>query len=276
MYDAAANYRTVTRTSDAIPFCANPQLLVPINALIRRQLILATSHASMQWLLLSRLCGFPLSVLVILAVTFFCMHALVLLRAKRTAKWALQYDQVLEHERQRLKPPESKSFHQFCVLLAVAFTALLVGLARSFSAETLAASCALLGSILLHAWDLHSSLTSLTKWREPQVTCEFTEHQGEKLPIRACEYASQLTTKRDSWLHFGSPICLVRSIRFVIVLPGPETDFVKRINSIFSRNWVEEETQNVYRNCSKIWRKHLSHQFIFGGVFGSTEHTHVS
>ena len=209
MYDAAANYRTVARTSDAIPFSANPQLLVPISALIRRQLILATSHVSMQWLLISRLHRFPLSVLVILAVAFFCMHALVLLRAKRTAKWALQYDQVLEQERQRLKPPESKALHQFCLLLAVAFTALLVGLAKSFSAEsfsaeTVGACFALLGSVVLHTWDLHSSLKSLNKWREPQLTCEFTEHPGEKLPIKACEYASQLTAKRDSWLqiHF--------------------------------------------------------------------------
>lgn len=204
LYDAAANYRAVARTSDAIPFCANPQLLVPISTLIRRQLILATSHVSMQWLLLSRLRRLPLSVLVILAVTFFCMHALVLLRAKTTAKWALQYDQVLEQERQRLKPPESKALHQFCLLLAVAFTALLVGLAKSFSAETLGACFALLGSVLLHTWDLRSSLKSLKKWREPQLTCEFTEHPGEKLPIRASEYASQLTAKRDSWLqiHF--------------------------------------------------------------------------
>ena len=198
LYDAATNSRTVARTADAVPFCANPQLLVPLTTLIRRQLILATSHVSMQWLLLSRLHGLPLNILVVLAVTFFCMHALVLLRAKRTAKWALQYDQVLEQERQRLKPPESKALHQFCLLLAVAFTALLVGLAESCSAETLGACSALLGSVLLHAWDLRSSVTSLDKWREPQFSGEFTEYAGEKLSVTTRERASELTAKRDS------------------------------------------------------------------------------
>lgn len=221
LYDAATDCRGVFRSSDAVPYSANPQLLLPISTLIRRQLLLATSHVSMQWILLSRLRRLPLSILVILAVTFFCMHALVLLRAKSTAKWALQYDQVLEQERQRLKPAECKTLHQFCVLLAVALTALLVALAKAFSAQTFGACCALLGSVLVHAWDLHSSLKSLSKWREPQLCSEFTEHPPQKLPATSLNSAkaSELTAERDTGMqnftYWGDSQIVLAEIRFV-------------------------------------------------------------
>lgn len=62
--------------------------------------------------------------------------------------------------------------------------AIVVGLTSSFRAvsSSIASSGTALGlAVALHAWDLQMSLTGREKWRELQITSEYTEYKSTKL-----------------------------------------------------------------------------------------------
>jgi len=56
LYDSArGDQKAVIDNSSQPVYRANPQLMIPLTALLRRQLVLATSHTSVQWFMLERL-----------------------------------------------------------------------------------------------------------------------------------------------------------------------------------------------------------------------------
>ncbi|CAE7203676.1 Ankrd17 [Symbiodinium sp. CCMP2456] len=204
LYDSAENWKGVFE-DDHPPYRANRELMVPVAAFLRRQLVLATGHASVQWLILDELAGvLPLSMLMTLAFGFFCMHILVLKQAEFTVKWGLCCDQVLERQRQRLRPPDADHImYGFGAVAAVMASALCCA---AWSATALAPCLGLVAAVLVHAWDLKTSLNGLSKWREPELTSEFTEYPGERLPTSDSAPPSKLTTSREA--HFLVISCL--------------------------------------------------------------------
>lgn len=206
LYDSAnPAWKGFLDASDKPPFRANRQLMIPIGELIRRQLVLATSHVTVQWFLLDTLAGYvQVKAFIIIVSSFFCLHVLVLLQSKLTLLWGLRCDQILEKERKRLHPPTSQIFKYFLLLLLLMMSAVLVGVTASMSASTLAPCFALIGAVILHAFDLHLSLQGLSNWKKPQLCCEFTEYHGEKL-LQTDVKPETLTKERESrktWQHF--------------------------------------------------------------------------
>ncbi|CAE7381203.1 PFDN6 [Symbiodinium sp. CCMP2456] len=175
------------------PYRAHPLLLVPLGALLPRQLVLAASHASVQWLLLENLASLlPVQLFAGVSLSFCALHLAVLLQAKVTVKWGVRYDEVLERSRQRLHPvDQTHATRCFALILLVMMSALLP--AVSMSASFVTPFFALISAVFLHAWDLSTSLNGLSKWREPQLACEFTEFPSEKLP--SCETVPQMLRK---------------------------------------------------------------------------------
>ena len=188
----------VLGASDRAPYRANQRLMVPLDHFFRKQLVLATSHASVQWLLLANFRGLmPLGILLVLAASLTCMHVLVLQQVGSTLKWGIWCDHVLEQRRQRLRPHRSHAAQCFVVCLSVMVLASVLAVAFTSSAA-LSLYLALVVAVSLHAWDLKASLEGLGKWREPELVCEFTEFPSEKLPSTDAK-PSTLTRKRESW-----------------------------------------------------------------------------
>ncbi|CAE7777586.1 ankrd52 [Symbiodinium sp. CCMP2456] len=177
--------RSNIQISDRAPYAANPQLLIPIPVLARRQLLLAASHASVQWSLLDELAGsVPVKIFVIIAFSFFAMHVLVLLQAEWTVEWGVQCDQALQEEdRRRLRTANSHSKRVFLFFAAAMAVSILFGLISTCSRFAWIPCLKLMLAVLIHAWDLHASLTGLGKWREPQLSSEFTEYSAEQLHV---------------------------------------------------------------------------------------------
>ena len=121
---------------------------------------------------------------LVVAVTTFFLHIHTLREAECTVKWALRHDQALEKEQKRLRPPPSHRARIFSVLLTTLLLATLLGLVvKTPRSGTISSGLgALLLMIALHAWDLRTSLEGVGKWKEPQLTTEFTVCAVEPLP----------------------------------------------------------------------------------------------
>lgn len=193
-------------TDEKAPYRANWRLMIPIGSLLQRELILASSHASAQWLLLEQLAEhLQLEIIVLIALTLFFMHILVLQQTRSVVVWGLYYDEVLEKERCRLCLKSRHTFEIFGLMLAVLASAVLLGIARSMEISklsvVLAPTAALSAAVFIHGLQLNACLTGLDKWREPELSCEFTEYTGEKLPTKVPEVADgtpMLSKKRES------------------------------------------------------------------------------
>ena len=175
-------------TDEKAPYRANWRLMIPIGSLLQRELILASSHASAQWLLLEQLAEhLRLEVIILIALTFFFMHILVLQQTRSVVMWGVYYDEVLEKERCRLRLESRHTFEIFGLMLAVLASTVLLGIATSKISKlalVLTPTAALSVAVFIHALQLNACLTALGKWREPELSCEFTEYAGEKLPTK--------------------------------------------------------------------------------------------
>ena len=194
-------------TDENSPYRANWRLMIPIGSLLQRELILASSHASAQWLLLEQLAEhLRLEVIILIALTFFFMHILVLQQTRSVVMWGVYYDEVLEKERCRLGLESRHTFEIFGLMLAVLASTILLGIATSTATISdlplvLAPTAALSAAVFIHALQLNACLTGLEKWREPELSCEFTEYAGEKLPTKVPEVPHRtmmLSKKRES------------------------------------------------------------------------------
>ena len=214
---------------DRAPYRANPKLMVPMFIFVRRQLVLATSHASAQWLLLQSYVGLmPLAILLFIAASLTAMHVRVLTQALSTQKWGICCDQMLEKHRQRLRPDKSNAALHFVVCVVLVVVAMVLGVLGVILAEPSASGSSASGSsasgssasrssasgssasfawalyfamlvaVSLHAYDLRASLRALSTWREPALACEFTEYPHEKLPPSNIPFAT-LTREREPW-----------------------------------------------------------------------------
>eukprot|EP00435_Cladocopium_sp_Y103_P062081 s109_g23.t1 len=191
LYDSARGHQKAVIDNSSEPvYRANVQLMIPLTALLRRQLVLATSHTSVQYFMLERLAShLPVPSFITVAVTFFVLHVFVLCQAEWTARWGHRCDEVLEHQ-MRLEPPKCHAIRNFLIILAILILSVLVGLILIWTSpgstdsgwSFLSPCLGLMGAIALHAWDLRSSVTGISKWREPQISAEYTEFMGKKLP----------------------------------------------------------------------------------------------
>eukprot|EP00434_Breviolum_minutum_P032686 symbB.v1.2.028905.t1/scaffold3109.1/size64052/4 len=86
------------------PFSANSRLLVPFSSLLRRQLVLAASHASVQWFLLNTLAKM-MGLEFIMAISFglFIVHIVALYQMEFTHSRALLYEEILENRNKLLQ-----------------------------------------------------------------------------------------------------------------------------------------------------------------------------
>lgn len=193
-------------TDEQAPYRANRRLMIPIGSLLQRELILASSHASAQWLLLEQLAEhLQLKLIILIALTFFFMHILVLQQTRSVVVWGVYCDEVLEKERCRLGLNRRNTFEIFGLMLAVLASTVLLGIATSMTISelplVLAPTAALSAAVFIHALQLNACLTGLEKWREPELSCEFTEYKGEKLPTKVPEAPHStvmLSKKRES------------------------------------------------------------------------------
>ena len=125
LYDG--HLRVLDTKADPPPF-GHPQLLIPMGSMARSMVILAASHASAQWLLLSQVARFVrLEVVAIAALGLLAVHVLVLQQVELAANWQMHYVNVLESQTMRLRIPESSHFFAFKALLLPLTTALAAG-----------------------------------------------------------------------------------------------------------------------------------------------------
>ncbi|CAE7242495.1 Fem1b [Symbiodinium sp. CCMP2592] len=187
------------------PFKAHVDFLVPVGSVLRRQLVLAASHASAQWKLLSDLAGhLPVSSVMVAALSGFLMHLLVLQQIDRSVYWAVNHDELLEVQRKRLSPSPS---HAPYVFAAIASTqAAVIFTTSSTKALDLVPGCStLLVAVGVHMWDLHVSITGLKKWLQPQRTNEFVNESAVLPRLSRLEGVNQraechfLTSSILSW-----------------------------------------------------------------------------
>lgn len=199
LYDGAAERKGVVSVGDLAPYQANSQLMLPMHILVCRQLVLASSHASVQWILLEKFVGIsPLCPMITAAVSFFGMHLLALHQGRKTAQWGVFCEQALQQERKRLRPKEGHFILVTCFSLLLAILTFAIVVMICFGGlQGLKASLGVLGAALVHMWDLNVSLKALQRWREPQLACEFTEYPTETLPS-SDNKPSTLTKKRDT------------------------------------------------------------------------------
>ena len=165
------------------PFCAHPELLVPLPSLLRRQLVLAAAHASVQWLLLDRLAQiFEIAEILVISVCLFGTHAVALRQMQLTDARALEFEQVLESDTTLLRLKSSKELIALLglallVLSAAATAGFMNHYRRDAVFDPLSAALpflSLLTTLVLHVADFRASLTALEKWRLPQLATEFT------------------------------------------------------------------------------------------------------
>ena len=189
LYDSIRpNQKAVIDDSSKPVYRANVQLMIPLTALLRRQLVLATSHTSVQYFMLERLAShLPVPSFITVAVTFFVLHVFVLCQAEWTARWGHRCDEVLEKREERLEPPKCHAIRNFLIILALLILSVLVGLVLIWTTSSdsdwsfLSPCFGLMGAVALHAWDLRSSVSGLRKWREPQITAEYQKFMGKEL-----------------------------------------------------------------------------------------------
>eukprot|EP00438_Fugacium_kawagutii_P023800 Skav228147 [mRNA] locus=scaffold2683:91733:100173:+ [translate_table: standard] len=185
LYDGASKRETVhvPTTAYRVPYRANRLLKIPFPTLFGRQLLLAASHASLQWMILDQMAPF-LKIETYLVLGFAClaMNIFVLRQTELVSKWGLRHDQLLETDRERLRPVMGHRWRIFAGCILVIFALMCYACSPEMP---LRLYFVLMAAIALHAWVLHLSMKGLSKWKEPEVASEFTQHEGEKLPSRA-------------------------------------------------------------------------------------------
>ncbi|OLP76005.1 Ankyrin repeat and SOCS box protein 3 [Symbiodinium microadriaticum] len=217
------------------PFCANTALLVPFTSLLRRQLILATGHASAQWFLLDRFSQmFAIANIMAISISLFVIHVVVLWQTEILNACALRYEQVLKSQNKLLPLRQRK---EVLPLLAVASLVLLLALTSGIlssttkqhkSAANATLPCTtLFATVALHLLDLYSSVSGLQAWRAPQLSAtEFTRVSSEGLETtdtkaevpalsRARRFRKQLVRLLTSLVAVGA-----LNILMLIVLDG--------------------------------------------------------
>ena len=118
--------------ADPAPFY-HPDLLLPVGILLQRQIILAASHVSAQWMLLTQAARFvKMPIVILLSLTAFFMHVIVLERQERLIRLGAQYNEVLERQTKRLQIPEGGHFFNLAILLAFMSVLSLLGGDGSF------------------------------------------------------------------------------------------------------------------------------------------------
>lgn len=159
------------------PFSANMALLVPLPSLLRRQLVLASSHCSVQWFLLERGSKmFGMMELLAISICLFLVHFFTLRQMEITNALALQYEQVLEMHSQLWK---LQQHNKLALLLSgallVEIMAMVIGVVKSGFLVAAAPCLSLLTALALHLLDFRASRAGLEKWRAPQLRAtEFT------------------------------------------------------------------------------------------------------
>ncbi|CAE7772956.1 Asb3, partial [Symbiodinium necroappetens] len=217
------------------PFCANTALLVPFTSLLRRQLILATGHASAQWFLLDRFSQmFAIANIMAISISLFVIHVVVLWQTEILNACALRYEQVLKSQNKLLPLRQRK---EVLPLLAVASLVLLLALTSGIlssttkqhkSAANATLPCTtLFATVALHLLDLYSSVSGLQAWRASQLSAtEFTRVSSEGLETtdtnaevpalsRARRFRKQLVRLLTSLVAVGA-----LNILMLIVLDG--------------------------------------------------------
>ena len=118
------------------------------------------------------------------------MHLFVLYELTSAVQWGVYCDEVLERERQRLRPHESHCARNFALILAVLAILFLFGLLSSLAVP--------LTAVLVHSLEIKARVEGHSKWRQPQLTSEFTEYPKERLPTKMFDGAVDLSKKRKS------------------------------------------------------------------------------
>lgn len=246
--NGARDIRVIAEGEDsAALFCANDALLVPFTALLRRQLVLAASHTSVQWFLLDRLAHmFGISEIVAISISLCVVHVAVLCHMETVNSQALRYDQVLEFHSKLLPLHQSRLLH--VVLLGALFTssvAVCVGLVRKRAPISASPPCvSLLVTVALHLCDYYMSREGLEKWRSPQLRiAEFTRISCKGLEVaREGVEKPELTAGRD-FRHHCSRLLLwlytmgALGLLMLIVLDGVKMQG-ELLDYSFSRGYV--------------------------------------
>ena len=139
-------------------------------------------------------------------LSFFSVHVFVVYELTSTVQWGVYCDEVLERERQRLRPSDRRTIQNFSVILLVLAVTFLFGLATldtlSDFPSALCSSVAPFGAVFIHSLELRACVTGLSKWREPQLTGEYTDYPGETLPTTTAAGSTSMTLskKRDTWM----------------------------------------------------------------------------
>ena len=148
-----------------VPWCANALLLVPFSNLLRRQLVLAASHCSGQWLLLTRYTkSLALVEVLAMSVGFFLVHAITLVHMQVTNAQALVYEEVLQRDGKLIQLASQKPL-QIVLVAALILVALAMATGVWQSRLTSIWTCSSLTvALALHAFDFRLSHDGLTKW----------------------------------------------------------------------------------------------------------------
>eukprot|EP00438_Fugacium_kawagutii_P035548 Skav214504 [mRNA] locus=scaffold1011:356928:371333:- [translate_table: standard] len=166
--------------------------------------VLTRQNLSKYWLMLG-LGPVPavLQVFVVIVLSLFSLHVFVVYELLQTLQWGVYCDEILERERQRLKPSDRRTMQTFSAILLVLAVAFLFGFATlkvSDLPSALFSSVAPFVAVLIHSMELKECAIGLSKWREPQLTGEYTEYPGEALPTKTAEESTTLSKKRDTWM----------------------------------------------------------------------------
>ena len=162
--------------SISVPWCANASLLVPFTSLLRRQLVLAASHCSGQWLLVMH-CAKSFRLVQVLAISagLFVVHVATLCHMQVTNAKALVYEEVLERDGKLLQLDGQKPLQIF--FLGALFLVMLGGAAGVWQSRfsVILPCSSLMAALVLHVFDFNLSRGGLEKWRSPQLRAsEFT------------------------------------------------------------------------------------------------------
>ena len=191
LVDSGDNLRVICKDEPReVPFCANVGLLVPFSSLLRRQLVLAASHTSVQWFLLESLAKmFGIGEIMFISVSLFLIHLAVVFKIEVTNSKALEYEEVLETKKKLLELQSSrKTFIFLIIALVVLFSTVVVGLVglprKLIVLRSAFLPCiSLVTAVVLHLMDFRTSLCGIEMWRSPQLKateCTFITSTGLK------------------------------------------------------------------------------------------------
>ena len=182
-------------------FCANPELLQPLPSMLRRQWVLAASHATVQLYLLESLSKmFEMSVISVISASLLAIHLLVLCQMEMTYSAALHYEQAMERQGKLVTLTGTSSVLTLLVSAVVMLlVAVAVGILGNEAMVSAAIPCTSLAtSVAWHLMDFRSSLAGLDKWRSPQLKAtEFTGTAGKSFETISSSDSKSLTRGRE-------------------------------------------------------------------------------